>query len=390
MRILFFHPHFLHDGDAHDARALLLAQRLIARGHHVTLVCGSTHGTFENGMRHRTLEGVALLELDRRNGWKYQLASLRLVLREAYDLMLVAAPPLSTVGPLLLARWLRRKQVVLELREVWPELPRATRAITNPFTFWAMRQLAWLAYRSAHRLVARTPGMARLLVRRGVRHERIAVIPLGCSAAMRDRNLRSARPPAIAPEVLLAVYAGPHDAAHDLDALLDAAAVLKLRGRDDIRILLVGDGRHKPNLIDRVRYEGLSHVLFQVPMAQAALAPLLRAADVGLLPTADQRAIYNGTACPLLFDYLAAGLPVITNHAGWVAHLLTTQQCGLVATPQNPAALADRLMQAADDRAACKAMATRARSIATDAYDDARLDDQFAQWLEDQLNNMVS
>ncbi|XLV72418.1 hypothetical protein ACKZDW_25400 [Ralstonia syzygii subsp. celebesensis] len=40
----------------------------------------------------------------------------------------------------------------------------------------------------------------------------------------------------------MAVFAGTHGVANGLDAVLEAAALLKQRRRDDIRLVLIGQG----------------------------------------------------------------------------------------------------------------------------------------------------
>jgi glycosyltransferase involved in cell wall biosynthesis len=54
----------------------------------------------------------------------------------------------------------------------------------------------------------------------------------------------------------MAVFTGTHGMANGLDAVLNAAAELKCRGRDDIKLVLVGDGMLKPGLVARAYGRG--------------------------------------------------------------------------------------------------------------------------------------
>ena len=75
----------------------------------------------------------------------------------------------------------------------------------------------------------------------------------------------------------MAVFAGTHGMANGLDALLDAAAELKRRGRDDIKLLLIGQGKLKAGLQARAARDGLDNVVFHDPVNKAKLAGLMAA-----------------------------------------------------------------------------------------------------------------
>ncbi len=75
---------------------------------------------------------------------------------------------------------MRGKPFVFEVRDLWPELPKAMGVITNPVMLWAMGVLEWLSYLSAQRLVGLSPGIVAGIARRGVARERITLIPNGC------------------------------------------------------------------------------------------------------------------------------------------------------------------------------------------------------------------
>jgi len=80
----------------------------------------------------------------------------------------------------------------------------------------------------------------------------------------------------------MAVFAGTHGVANGLDGVLDAASVLKSRGRDDIKLVLIGQGKLKPALQQRARGEGLDNVVFHDPVSKARLAGLMACTDLGI------------------------------------------------------------------------------------------------------------
>ena len=401
MKVLYFHQHFVTPHGAGAIRSYAMARRLIERGHQVTMVCGSIgggntglSGPYENGLRRGWVDGIDVIELDlaysNHDGLakrsltflKFALRSVWLALREPYDLVFATTTPLTAGIPGIAARWLRGKPFVFEVRDLWPELPRAMGVIRNPVVLGAMSVLEWTSYRSAQGLVGLSPGIVEGISHRGVRRERIALVPNGCDLDLFAQDAARWRPDGIAPSDLMVVFAGTHGVANGLDAALDAAAELKRRGRNDIKLLLIGNGKLKPALQARATREGLDNVVFHDPVNKARLVGLMAATDVGLQALANVPAFYFGTSPNKFFDYIAAGLPVLNNYPGWLAEMIRDYRCGFAVPPDDPVAFADALEPAASDRAALQAMGRRGRALAEQEFDRAVLANRWVDTLE--------
>ena len=401
MKVLYFHQHFSTPSGSLGIRSYQMARQLIERGHEVTMVCGSYGGgetglsmPFAGGRRRGTVEGIDIIEFDlaysnsdslfKRAGifLRFALRSIGLALTQPYDVLFATTTPLTAGIPGIFARWLRGKRFVFEVRDLWPELPRAMGVIRNPVVLAALSLLEWASYRSAHRLVGLSPGIVEGIAKRGVPLERIMLVPNGCDLSIFAAPADAWRPPQVAAGELLAVFAGAHGMANGLDAVLDAAAVLKQRGRNDIKILLIGQGKLKTALQQRAGREGLDNVIFHEPVRKMALAGLMASTDVGLQILANVPAFYYGTSPNKFFDYIAAGLPVLNNYPGWLSNMVTEQQCGFACRPDDPAAFADALESAADDRAALKRMGQQSRKLAETSFDRTALANRWVSWLE--------
>jgi glycosyltransferase involved in cell wall biosynthesis len=402
MRVIYFHQYFSTRSGAAGTRSYEMARALAARGHHVLMVCGSAargatglSQPFVRGRRRGMVDGIEVLEFELGYSNDMGLArralafgrfaarSAAAALREPCDLVFATSTPLTAGLPGIAARWLRRKPFVFEVRDLWPELPRAMGVVRNTPALWALSALEWLSYRSARRLVALAPGIVDGIARRGVGREAVAMIPNGCDLDLFAPGASAPwRPAGVRCTDLLAVFAGAHGRANGLDAVLDAAAVLGRMGRDDIRLLLVGEGRLKAHLQRRAAREGLSNVTFHEPLEKARLAGLLAASDVGLQILDNVPSFYQGTSPNKFFDYLAAGLPVLINYPGWLAGLVEEHDCGFAVPPADPAALAAALVRAADDRPALRGMGCRGRALGESRFDRRVLAAAFVEWLE--------
>jgi glycosyltransferase involved in cell wall biosynthesis len=400
MKVLYLHQHFSTPQGFTGIRSYEMSRRLLARGHEVTIVCGSYGGgetglfqPFEGGKRRGTVDGIDIIEFDLAysnvDGFikrvitfaKFAMHSIYLVFTEGYDVLFATTTPLTAGIPGILARWILGKPFVFEVRDLWPELPRAMGVIRNPLMLWCMSVLEWASYRSAHRLVGLSPGIVEGIARRGVQRERIAVIPNGCDLDIFGERAQPWRPDGIASSDLMAVFAGTHGMANGLDAVLDAAAELKRRGRNDIKLLLIGQGKLKAGLQLRTLRENLDNVIFHEPVNKAKLAGLMAAADLGLQVLANVPAFYYGTSPNKFFDYIAAGLPVLNNYPGWLAEMITKRQCGFAVPPGSAQAFADALEQAAADRDALKMMGRLGLELARTEFNREKLANTWVNWV---------
>lgn len=400
MHVLYFHQHFSTPQGSAGTRSYEMAQALLREGHSVTMVCGSyAQGNtglsmpFEKGQRRGVVDGIDVIEFALNYGnhmgfmqrigvfLKFAVGSVGVALREPADVVFATTTPLTAGIPGIFARWLTRKPFVFEVRDLWPELPKAMGVITNPVMLWLMSVLEWASYRSADRLVGLSPGIAEGIAARGVNKSRIAMVPNGCDLDLFASPAEAWRPNGVRDDQLLAIFTGTHGNANGLDAVLNAAAVLKERGRDDIRIALVGQGREKPKLIAEAEERRLDNVLFLEPVPKTKLTGLMAGADLGLQVLRNVPAFYFGTSPNKFFDYISAGLPVLNNYPGWLAGLVGESDCGFAVPPDDPSAFADALIEAAEHRDALRQKGVNARELAQTRFARSELSDDWVQWV---------
>lgn len=396
MQVLYFHQHFSTPKGSTGIRSYEMALRLVTQGHKVTMVCGSygggntglSHG-FRRGRREGEVDGIDVIEFDlaysNADGFikrsllflLFALRSVGVALTHRYDVLFATTTPLTAGIPGIFARWLRGKPFVFEVRDLWPELPREMGVITNPVVLWAMGILEWVSYRSAHRVIGLSPGIVQGIERCGVISDRIALVPNGCDFSIFEQDLEPWRPEGVEAGDLLAVFTGTHGMANGLDSVLDAANFLKQRGRNDIKIALIGDGKLKSQLQSRARQQGLDNVIFHDPINKQRLACLMKGADLGIQSLANVPAFYYGTSPNKFFDYISAGLPVLNNYPGWLAEMIKETECGFAVEPDSPEQFANALENAAADRNALKEMGESASRLAHWKFDRDTLGNRF-------------
>lgn len=400
MKILYFHQHFSTPKGSAGIRSYAMAQSLIRNGHQVTMVCGSFGAgqtgltqPFNKGVRRGVVDGIDIIEFELPYSnslsflkrilifLSFAFKSIKVALTEQYDIVFATTTPLTAGIPGIFAKWLRRKPFVFEVRDLWPELPKAMGVIKNPIVLWMMSVLEWTSYHSADRLVGLSPGIVDGIIKRGIAPDKVASIPNGCDLDIFASDHQPWRPEGVEEADLMAIFTGTHGLANGLNAVLDVAVELKDRQRTDIKLVLVGDGMQKKALMERAEKLQLDNVVFHDPVNKAKLAGLMASADIGLQILANVPAFYYGTSPNKFFDYISAGLPVLNNYPGWLAELITKEQCGFAVPPENPKAFADALEQAADQREQLNQMGKNGQQVAKEQFNRSILSQKFSDWV---------
>ncbi|ASD68096.1 glycosyltransferase family 4 protein [Pseudoalteromonas piscicida] len=400
MKVLYFHQHFSTPKGAAGIRSYEMASRLVKHGHQVTMVCGSygggetgLTGPFSAGRREGKVDGIDIIEFDlaysnsdgfiKRTGTflVFALKSIGIALTHKYDVVFATTTPLTAGIPGIIARWFRRKTFVFEVRDLWPEIPREMGVIKSPVILAAMSVLEWCSYRSAHRAIGLSPGIVDGIIRQGVSPSKVALVPNGCDLGIFSAELEAWRPEGVTDSDLMAIFTGTHGMANGLDAALDAAVELKKRGRDDIKLVFVGQGKLKAELQKRAETEKLDNVIFHPPVSKTKLAGLMRSADIGMQLLANVPAFYYGTSPNKFFDYISAGLPVLNNYPGWLAEMITREECGYTIPPNDATAFADALEHVSANRDKLPEVGGKSLALAKKQFNRNDLADKWINWV---------
>lgn len=152
---------------------------------------------------------------------------------------------------------------------------------------------------------------------------------------------------------------------HGVDTLVAAAGL----AAEDWELTIIGDGPQGEALRARVAEAGLgSRVTFTGAVAPAEIGPLLTGCDLAAAPypaVAEEDSYFS----PLkVYEYLAAGLPVVASAIGQIPAILDDSDAGVLVAPSDPQALADALDALAADAPRRERMARAARELAVEKH----------------------
>jgi len=175
------------------------------------------------------------------------------------------------------------------------------------------------------------------------------------------------------------LYAGAHGMSNDLDVVLDAAE--RLKNENAIRIVLLGSGKEKPGLQADAEKRYLDNIVFLPPVAKLEMHKALSAANA-CLAILKPIELYKTTYPNKVFDYMAAGRPVILAIDGVIRKVVEQAQAGLAVPPGDPEALASAIRELAADPQKCRTMGMNGRKLIESRFSRVELADKFTALLE--------
>lgn len=403
MRILFLSHYFPPEVNAPASRTFEHCREWVALGHEVTVVtCAPNHprGEVYDGYRNRlwhvehhsgirvirvwTLiaanEGFLFRTL---NYLSFMFSCIAALARlPAADVVVSTSPQFFNGLAGYFVSRLRRIPWVLEIRDLWPESIVAVGAIRARAVIRILEALELFAYRNANLIVPVTDAFKRYMVERGIDPAKIDVVKNGANLGFytpQAGNGAALRESLGLGDRFVAAYFGTHGMAHHLETLLEAA--VQLRQRDDIRILMIGDGAERDRLVAMRESLGLHNVIMLPQQPKERMPELWQVADASLV-VLQRSALFRTVIPSKIFESLAMQRPVVLGVEGESEELVTQSGGGVSFEPENAQALAQLLAELADDPERVRAMGVRGREFVVEHFDRTVLAGRFARALE--------
>ncbi|MBF9254111.1 glycosyltransferase family 4 protein [Pontibacter sp. 172403-2] len=396
MKIVYFYQLFSTPKGAWGTRVYEFTRQWVEQGHEVTVVSSIysksdlkatklIEDQYFDGIHVKVLNVL----LDNKQSFykriwsflKYSLLSSYYALTLKADIVIASSGPLTVGIPGLIARYIRGRKLVFEVRDLWPSGAIEFGFIKNPLLkkmcYWFEKQ----CYSAASYIVTLSPGMTQDIIKRvGVNVNKIDDVT---NAA----NIQLFSTPAPFPNSVVepyqyAIHTGNIGMVNNAYWLYNAAKALKDMGRSDIVILMIGEGQQREELEEKAKTEGVTNFICLGLMPKKDLIGYLQKSLVSISST--RESLVLDTCSPNKFyESLAAGVPIIQNTRGWIKEFMVEHEVGFTLDPNDPKELAETLIWMKDNPGQVQHMGTNALNVATRFFDKDYLADKMLKILEE-------
>ena len=387
--ITYVHQYFTTPTQGGGTRSFEMGRRLVQMGHTVRMITTRRESGF-GGWSVSEVEGLEVHEL----GVPYSnsmgnarriaaflhfaaAASIR-VASLPTDVILATSTPLTVAIPGMIGAAFRRRPLVFEVRDLWPDVPIALGALRSPVTRWLARVLERTAYANSRHVIALAPGMREDIIAKGVEPEKVSVIPNGCDLDLFEADssayaaVRAAHPGL--GDGPLVVFAGTIGRANGLGYLVEVACHMR-RISPRTRFAVVGDGPERPSVADHAKRLGVlgETMFFAGHVSKHDAARWIIASDAVVCLFTGPRVVWKDAVQNKFFDALAAGKPTASNFEGFQSIVARDAGIGIVMDPASPSRGAQQLHSMLSDSEWRRQAAERSSVLAKNAFSRDRL-----------------
>jgi glycosyltransferase involved in cell wall biosynthesis len=382
MKIIYFYQYFTTPEGSYGTRVYEFTKEWVAKGHDVTVVTSlysKSDLRADKFIENQVFDGVKVkvlnIKIDNKQSFfkrifsfiNYSIVSSWYALILPSDVVIASSGPITVAIPALISKYIRRKKLIFEVRDLWPEVAIELGVIKNKivikFAYWLEKK----CYEASSLIVALSPGMKSDIANRFGKKNIISItnsanIELFSKKYKFNNHGKELNP------LKYAIYTGNIGEVNNSYWLFNTAKILTEMGREDIKIVLVGDGQQKQEIEKKAKIANLHNIVFLGLMSKKDLIPLIQNAIASLVPLKDTK-VLNTSSPNKFFESLAAGVPVIQNTQGWMKVFLEEHNVGFTLDPNCPDKLAEILINLIDNDSNYVNMRSKASEIARIHFD---------------------
>jgi colanic acid biosynthesis glycosyl transferase WcaI len=263
---------------------------------------------------------------------------------QRYDRIFIyqLSPVMMSIAGIVLGR-IKRVQTTMYVLDLWPENLFSVLPVENPLARRLATAVSHWHYRQVDKLVVLSSLMKRRVLEASkLDPGKVAVLPQACEkfyeVDIADESLTerfSGR--------FNVVFTGNMSPAQSFETMIEAAELLRERGHQEVRWIIVGDGMSRREIELSVESRGLGDCFEFVGQVSPERIPAYTTIADVLVGCLVKSALLEATIPAKVLSYVAAGRPVVLAMDGEVGDLIRNSACGLVGPAGDAHALAANL-----------------------------------------------
>ena len=360
MKILFISQYFYPE----NLRINDLVFSLKERGHHIEVLTGKPNypsGIYAKGYSwgdpsFEVINKVPVYRTNlflrgRGNGLRLILNYLSFVyfgffrlvkLKGHFDKVFIYAPSPITVGLLgIIAAKKFKCKSYLWIHDLWPESVKVAGGINNKFILGMIDQMTRFIYKKTDLLLIQSPFFKKYLEKQKVDLKKVIYYPYYAETFYRPVSY-SIKVKNKFPDGFNVLFAGNIGMAQSFDTIVEAIDLIK---KEQINIIVLGDGRDKERLQEKIKTLGLSHKFYFLGSHPPESMPEYFAVADALLITLKKAEIFSYTIPGKLQSYLACGKPIIGALDGIGKKIIEDSNSGLCSDAEDIVELSGNILK---------------------------------------------
>lgn len=364
MNILYVTQYFHPEVCAPTNRALANTKFLAKKGHTVTVLTEMPNhpkGIIKKGYKGKIFCKEKLSGINILRTWVYTNPQKNYITRilfyatfmlsgiiaillnwRKFEIIYVSSPPLFVGGiGVFLKKLFPNSKFIFEIRDLWPDAAIDMGELNNKLAIKVSKKFERKCYENADRIITVTKYFRTKICKKGIPPQIISVVRNGTDIKKWRRKTEIECPFPLANNKFTVIYAGNFGLAQGLETILLAAK--ELSNRQDISIILIGDGPERDLLLKKKKELQLTNVKFIDEVPTDKISSYLSSADCGIVPLVKSE-VFKGTIPSKIFDYMACELPILLGVDGEARDIIEKSKGGLYFEPENFIDLAKKIL----------------------------------------------
>ena len=301
------------------------------------------------------------------------------------DFLICESPPLFLGFSALILKFTKRAKLVMNISDLWPESAVQLGMIGPGIKLSILEWFEKLLYKKSTFVMCQTEGIVDG-VKNSYKDSETILFPNGVDLEMfvyRERSCENnvAEELAVDSDKFIVGYGGNHGRSQALAQVVEAARIVSEKNKK-IEFLLFGDGPEKDELVRKVEDMKLFNLRFFPSQPREKMSEIQSMWDVALVPLRNIK-IFDGARPSKMFELMGGEVPFIFCGKGEGAEIAEKSGCAIVVPPENPAKLADAVLEiAAMNKKQRRKMGSEGRKFVEKNFNRAKLAEELFGFLK--------
>ncbi len=298
----------------------------------------------------------------------------------------------------LLGRTLKKRtgcKFIAYLQDIYPDVAVVLGKFREGYIVRKLRNLLFNCYQQADRVIVLSDDMKKTCQQNGIPDSALQVLPnwTDTTTIYPVKKNNYFRKEHGWDDKFIVMYSGNLGLANEINALLDAANLLK--NHHNIHFVVIGDGVQKKAIVKKIATDEINNITMLQKQPYENLSESLSAADLHYvsLKSGVERCLYPSK----VYGILASGTPllVLAKEASDLSQFVENQELGKVCDIDQShekimQSLTTAILSLAKDKTLTDKMGAKARLVAEQKFDRCVITNQFAEAVTETMNHRDS